>query len=155
MPVRVKKNAFPPWFKQRFYLHFDRPVSLKKATEIVLNPSIVAKHAFMPFIRFEQRVKRYKREKGIVEEKKRPISFAYHLDSAIYSYYSFQLAQLFEKQVRDAGLSDAILAYRKFPGGKCNIDFADEVFEKIRGRGPCTAIAFDVEKFFDKMDHQI
>lgn len=41
-----------PWYKQRGYLHFDIPLSLPHALDIVSNPTFVASHSFYPFINF-------------------------------------------------------------------------------------------------------
>ncbi|MCE0375177.1 hypothetical protein LVV98_26330, partial [Klebsiella pneumoniae] len=39
-----------PWFRKRGYLHFDEPVSLKKAVKYVSSPEKIIKHSFLPFL---------------------------------------------------------------------------------------------------------
>jgi RNA-directed DNA polymerase len=47
------------------------------------------------------------------------------------------------------------MAFRQMPGGGTNIDFAGQVFRHIDHHRPCVALAFDLEKFFDTLDHEI
>ena len=144
----------PIWFRRRFYPHLDKPVSLNNATEVVTDPKKVSQHAFMPFISFEVVEKRYKPDLNKVEPKKRPLSCCAHMDAAIFSYYSMILSEKYEKKISEYGLSESVLAYRKFPGGKCNIHFANDTFNLIAQRGNSAAVAFDVKGFFDSLDHQ-
>ena len=44
------------------------------------------------------------------------------------------------------------IAYRS-DLGKCNIQFAKEVFEQVQNRGECTAVALDIKGYFDNIDH--
>lgn len=39
--------------RQKFYLHFDYPLSPEKIFAYVTNPSNIERHAFYPFIHFE------------------------------------------------------------------------------------------------------
>ena len=48
-----------------------------------------------------------------------------------------------------------MLAYRSNLDGKCNIQFSKEIFEEIRRRGTCSAIALDIKGYFDHIDHKI
>lgn len=141
------------WYRERGYPHFDWPPTRSAAEQLVTNPAAVASHAFMPLLSFEMREPRYRASDGRVEDKVRPLACASHADAHIYSYYAALLKRPLEQRIAEPGLHDVVLAYRRMPGGKCNIHFADEAFNEVRRRGACTAIAIDVEKFFDTLDH--
>src|SRR5690606_24117177 len=87
------------------------------------------------------------------KDKVRPIAFASHVDSHIYSYYAQLLYNRYEQKIEEFGIGNSILAFRKL--GKSNIDFALDAFKDIQKRGNCTAIAFDISGFFDNLDHEI
>lgn len=145
------------WYRSRGYLHFDPPVSYKKALNIVKNPDTVAKHAFYPLINYIVESKKISKDKITkqinVTLKERPIAYSSHIDSHIYSYYAKILSREYEKKLHAAGLENSILAFRGL--GKNNIDFAFEAFEKIKEKGECSAVALDFSKFFDTLDHQL
>ncbi|MCB1097258.1 MAG: hypothetical protein KDN22_16920 [Verrucomicrobiae bacterium] len=142
-------------FKPRQYLHFDSPKSKASALALVTDPVRVARHSFYPFLGYTIKVRKIKRENGlrVKKIKERDIKIAAHGDAAIYSYYGKHLSQLYESRLKDVGLSDAVTAFRSLPEGGTNIDFAGDVFRFINGHRPCVALAFDVEKFFDTLDH--
>lgn len=143
------------WYKSRGYLHFDQPIGLKKAQRIVTNPNSVASHAFKPLLGYEIVTRKIFKEEGKIKSKpkERPIKFAAHVDSHIYSYYCSILTDFYEHQLSKYGLEKSVLAFRKL--GKSNIDFAFEAFQKIRSMGECTAIGFDITGFFDNLDHAL
>lgn len=145
----------PRWFKKRGYLHFDAPIGVKRATKLVKSPQAVSQHAFYPLLRYEVISKKLKRDpvgKLKVESKSRPISYASHTDSQIYSYYANSLAELYENKLTTLGLSECVLAFRKL--GKSNIEFARDAFVEISNQGRCSAIALDISNFFNTLDHQ-
>lgn len=143
------------WFKPRGYIHFDLPVSKRKAEKIVTSPEEIKKHAFYPFISYEIKTKKIA-NKNILQkkDKKRKIQYASHIDSHIYKFYSGILDNKYEDIIKYQGISDSILAFRKNLK-KSNIDFADEAFEKIVEKKNCVAITIDIEKFFDNLDHSL
>ncbi|HBQ6342416.1 TPA: hypothetical protein L8N20_002065, partial [Klebsiella pneumoniae] len=53
-----------PWFRKRGYLHFDEPVSLKKAVKYVSSPEKIIKHSFLPFLSFEVKSFKIKKDKS-------------------------------------------------------------------------------------------
>jgi hypothetical protein len=116
-------------------------------------------YAFSPFIKTLVKTPRYKfqAEEGEydLETKTRPICYASHVDSLLLGYYSFALTKHYENFISEQGFSDCVLAYRSNLGGKCNIQFAKEVFDEVRKRGNCTAIALDIKGYFDHIDHAI
>ncbi len=145
----------PTWFRQRRYLHFDEPLSLHKAVALVTNPNAVAAHSFWPLIRFQIHTAKIKQDKttGKLDwhPKDREISYAAHGDSLIFGFYAEALGKLYEAQLGQRGLDECVLAFRSL--GKNNIDFAKAAFDEISARGDCVAIALDVTKFFDTIDH--
>ena len=146
------------WFKMRGYLHFDAPISLKKASKLVSCPDRVAKHSFYPFISCTLSVpKLRKNEQGelIRKNKERVISYASHKDSHIFSYYAYLLNEKYENLLNNDyhDINPSILAFRKL--GKSNINFAQQAFEHIKQSRNCSVIALDISKFFDNLDHKI
>lgn len=142
------------WYKKRHYLHFDSPIGFRKTQSIVTNPKKVAEHAFYPFISLAITSKSVKKdaEQTLVEKKKeRPVAYASHLDSHIYSYYAEQLQKRYETHLLEQGLSSCVLAFRSL--GKCNIKFAKEAFDSICEQPSCVAIALDITGFFDHLNH--
>lgn len=145
------------WFKSRGYLHFDTPVSEQFAEKIVKCPEKVKKHSFYPFISYTDQKLKLKKENGKIDRKTkdRPIAYAAHLDSHIFSYYAYLLNSKYEEMIKNkyAYLDNSICAFRKL--GKNNIDFAKIAFDKIRELGNCSVLALDIKGFFDNIDHQI
>lgn len=144
------------WYKSRGYLHFDRPINQAMALEIVSNSKTVAKHAFYPFIRYIAKTQKVFLDKSIgkvvkKDPKLRPISYAAHVDSHIYSYYCELLNRAYEDHLAKVQWSSAILAFRAL--GKSNIDFARDAFLNIATRDSCCVIAIDIKGFFDNLDH--
>ncbi len=107
---------------------------------------------FSPFIHKEIVTRKFRKEynnRGNVinggqrsaSEKKRDIFYASHFDSQIFSYYSSILSKRYEKLLKENNLNKVVTAYRRIPLNSenpnsrhmCNIDFANEVFEYIRG----------------------
>ena len=146
-----------PWYKIRGYIHFDLPIGIEQAESIATSPNRVKKHAFYPFIGYE--IKSKKVRKGNdghsldIKEKSRPVSYASHVDSHIYTYYAYLLNNGYENLIKNIGIEKSVLAFRKL--GKSNIDFANDAFNEIINRQYCAAIAFDIEGFFDNLNHSI
>lgn len=155
----MKKQAkLDNWYIQKNYLHFDTPISFKKASLIVKNPKTVGQHSFFPFLTFNISSIKFKydneQDKKIRKNKIRKISYASHIDGHIYSYYSTLLSEKYEEIVKDKKLHENILAFRKLDK-KCNIDFAYQAFEDIKQFGECVVVALDFEKFFDTLNHSV
>ncbi|KJG00066.1 antiviral reverse transcriptase Drt2 [Photobacterium angustum] len=146
------------WYRARTYLHFDLPISVNKASKTVYNPDLVSKHAFYPLINYTLEINKVSKDpisQAVIKlpPKPRPISFPGHLDSHIYAYYSKVLNREYEDKLRFNGLHNSILAFRTL--GKSNIDFALDAFNEIKKHGECCAIALDITKFFENIDHEI
>lgn len=166
------------WFKPRGYLHIDSKIitSDRRLVELkVRNPNYIEKHAFLPLLYKSICERRYKKiktedgkairshsEHGESTKKIRPIHYASHLDSQIYSFYNHKIiSPAYEKLLNQPhGLSDCVSAYRsiKAPegnGNKCNIHFAMDAIEEIKKRKDCIAIVLDIKNFFSTLDHKI
>lgn len=150
-----------PWniknLKLKNYPHFDAQMGEKKIKALVENPERVASHPFHPFLFFEEKYQPFRPSGKPV--KTRPIRYACRSDSYIYSRYRHKLAVEYEKLLESKGLANSILAYRHIPvnkesdKGKSNIDFAKEVFDKIRELGNCVVVTADISSYFDSIDH--
>ncbi|WP_036968355.1 antiviral reverse transcriptase Drt2 [Providencia alcalifaciens] len=145
------------WFRKRGYLHFDKPISLEHALNIVTNPYTVATHSFLPFITFTSSTYKIQKDKGTNSInkmlKERPIAYSSHIDSHIYSYYASILDELYENELQTYNITKNILAFRAL--NKSNIEFAHEAFQEIKKIGSCSAVALDLSKFFDTLNHNL
>lgn len=177
MPVEKKKKD---WFRVRGYLHLtnrlktsDRPAVYK----YVSNPRLVQKHRFLPLILREFRTRRYRfseelgrhshkvvddRGQVVSNKKIRPIMYATHIDSNVYSFYAQQILQPKYEAVlkQDDVLNESVTAYRQLKSAeklrfKYNVDFAKEVFDEIKRRGDCGVLALDIKNFFPSLDHSL
>lgn len=154
------------WFKKqnelmqkrppRRYLHFDRPIPVlgRKDLNRITSKNLIKSHSFFPLLKFAKSNRVYQRDKvskiKIIDWKERPISYASHFDSLVYSWYAFQLEYYYESRLRIEHLEESVIAYRKL--GKSNIDLAMEVFEFIRKNSECSALAMDIKGFYDNLD---
>jgi RNA-directed DNA polymerase len=141
------------------YLHFDFAVSDAELDEwkpVLLDPEQVRQRAFYPFLKMVKLRKRFKKgEDGVRRPalpKPREICYAAHHDALFFSWYGFQLEQLLEPRLRAAGVDECVLAYRS--KGRNNLHFAKEVFDYVATQPCCVALAFDVTKFFDTLNHR-
>ncbi|MGD6737963.1 hypothetical protein ACP5PY_17265 [Photobacterium leiognathi subsp. mandapamensis] len=92
----------------------------------------------------------------VVIYKVRPICYASHIDSLIYSYYGEILNYGYEKLITKKELTNNILAFRKQGNEKkCNIHFSLQAFNDIKSLENSVVLAFDVKNFFNILDHDI
>lgn len=145
--------------KQRTYAHFDRPLTNEEASDLIRNPKRVSKHSFWPLVVYPlESIYRESNNLGQRQtvSKKRPIAFAAHSDSHIYSFYASMINDRLET-IYSANLlcCNSVLAYRKFSPAKSNINFAQEAFDEIGRLDKCEVIALDVEGFFDNLDSEL
>lgn len=160
-------------FRPRFYPHFDHVISSKdEALSIIQAFQATGRHSFLPFLESPlelRRFSKYLEKLREIEEgkdvsafevnKPRPIKYAAHSDSQIFSYYRAVLAAEYEKRLTALDLTEYPIAYRKIPvspgdkNGKCNIHFAKEAFDEVVRRGSCVAITLDISGFFESLDH--
>ena len=155
-------------YLKKGYIHFDhrfwfpdRSDELKKIIQDKLR--IYRPHlkrteywAFAPFLKLLIKTPRYRYQEldGLheLETKIRPICFAAHIDSLIFSFYSYCLTKKYEQHIIKEGYSECVLAYRS-DLGKSNIQFAKEVFDQVKLKSQCTAVALDIKGYFDNIDH--
>lgn len=159
------------------YKHIDAPIpayrlpngtissAAKNIIKYITNIDKIAKHPFLPFIGYsikERRISKIDKTKPRDQQesiiKSRPIRYAAHFDSMIFSYYATILYDLYEQKLSKLGLGDVVLAYRKseyMHKTANNITFAREVFDIIKSRNNnCLALAFDIKSFYDYIDHK-
>lgn len=150
-------NRAPPWYRPRTALHFDSPLSVERAMEVVSSPERVAHHPFYPFIRQIRTYVKVQRDRasGILttREKSRLLHTAAHQDSALYDYYGSLLHPRYEAMLQEAGLESVVRAFR--PTSPSNIETAAHAFEQMARMGPCEAVGLDVRGFFDHLDHRL
>lgn len=166
----------------RGYLHFDGRVGVKRvdgsvktdpAYRLLASRELVPSHPFLPFLREDQRVRKFRskalqtsegnerpHDKRFSTIKNRPIMYASHLDACVYSLYSHSLGVSYEQLVSRSKLSNNVLAYRPVPllgtgRNKSNIDFAKELYEKIKNfDGDTGILLLDISGFFDNLNHR-
>ena len=109
-------------------------MSLSRAHTLVSDPAEVARHSFWPLIFYEKITRRFDFAEKKARTKKRPIMYASHSDSHLYSYYAYKIREKYESFLRGTPLNTSVIAYR--PLGKSNIDFANEAFDCITKFGP-------------------
>ena len=156
------------WFKPKKYPHIGLPIEPKDRHKVecyVRNPQKITHHSFLPLIRREQVSHRYREQDGITKRttKRRPISYAAHLDAQIYSYYGQILEKRYEDYLKAHCYGECVTAYRSLArengkGNKCNIDLAKDAFEHIRRVGSVTeqvVIIADIKSFFDTLNHKL
>jgi RNA-directed DNA polymerase len=172
IPSKIKING---WLKNSTSPHFDFPTQFFKGKpseknvipEVILgllkyldDPQNIAQHPFYPFIGYEIIERKFSRIKEGEEsiEKSRPIRYAAHFDSYIYAYTAYKLSKIYEERILELGLDKVVSAYRKTREGmlsRNNVLMANEVFTEIKKRNnDCVALAFDIKKFYDHIDHK-
>ena len=163
------------WFSLKYYPHIGLPFTNKDKKRIVSyikNKNKIASHSFLPFIHkviHQRKLRKQYDDNGnllnngkrkLLPPKNRDIYYANHLDANIYSYYGFLLNKKYESILKSKNLDNVVTAYRRIPydenRNKNNIDFANEVFNRIKERSEkkIVAIAFDIKSFFDNLKHE-
>jgi Reverse transcriptase (RNA-dependent DNA polymerase) len=175
----MSKNSTKDWFQIKNYPHLTPKLSFKNRGWVetyVSNKGKISTHTFFPLIHREVVQRRYKKfmeinlstrshydySKNKSSAKIRHIYYATHLDAQIHSYYAkMLLSPLYESLLASEGkISECICAYRfvetnnSSKKGKSNIHFANDVFEIIRKNKECIVLSFDIEEFFDSLNHE-
>jgi len=128
------------WLQTKGYVHMDIPFvgkSKQKLRGYVLNKEMIAHHSFLPLIRRQVVTYPYKLNESGKRKRKsksRELTFASHVDAAIFAYYAEQLQEKYEEYLLEHNISDVVTAYRKLKregrrGNKCNIDIANDIFK--------------------------
>lgn len=150
---------------KKAYTHFSFPFT--KFEDIIalkwflLDPDKIKNYDFLPLLSFFQKTpifqKRVKWSSELKREgwKHRPLMYADHLDSLIYSWYSFLLSHYYEKKLSEYELTQVVSAYRRDSKKRTNVSIAKEMFDFISTCPPdknWDVLLFDVEKFYDTLD---
>lgn len=153
-------------YKTKGYLHFDERINIEHMKTNLLDEDWVASYAFLPFVHFEIKMKRYVTIKEIDEQgqvtkrKERPepkvrkIFYAGHKDGYIYKYYGELLNNAYNIYASKNQIDDNVVAYRNNKFGKNNIDFGFEVFDHLFKFENAVVITSDFTKYFDNISHQ-
>ncbi len=146
------------WYDRKPYLHFDLPLSERKATEYVSDPERIARHPFYPFISYTLTTPRIRKSppggsKPFANEpKERLIAYPAHKDGYIFAYYKTKLEIPYEAWLKSKGLDNTVTAFRRT--GANNITLAKKAFGFIADNPGCQIVVTDVESFFDNINHQ-
>jgi hypothetical protein len=175
-PIKKEKRK-KDWYRLKQYPHIG--LLLEPKDRIWIEPYVkskknIEKHAFFPFIHRRLVVRKFRKEiyhdgtRSLLRKpsnKQRKIFYSNHLDSNVYSYYAEILSKEYEKTLSKMGISECITAYRQVKvdasninsRNKCNIDFANDVFQFIKqSKGTnLVAITFDIKSFFDNLNHKL
>lgn len=165
------------WFRPKKYVHIGEPLLFKDKGWIhsyVANPANITKHSFFPFIHKEKIVRKFRRkreENGLRLKEREPgkevrkLFYSNHFDAMVYGYYSNLLSNSYNEFLRQQPINECVTAYRRLPldpniegsRNKCNIDFANDVFNFIRSaqQPKLVALTFDIKDFFDSLNHRI
>lgn len=174
LPYRYK-----PFIGDRPYRHFDGRVPLRDTqtnkAEYLLNelryPARLAKHAFFPFVRKDNKVRRFTKVTSLnaenrvvksvaIKQKIRPIMYASHRDATIYGFYGHMLKKAYDLRVKSLGIDENVIAYRKVPRNdgsgrnKSNIDFANDIYKELGMHKKSAIICLDISDFFGSMIHE-
>ena len=105
-------NLDYPWYRSRGYRHLDVAISVQGALRLC-EPTAVARHPFLPLLKYEKKVKRYKPLKKVTIFKSRDIMYASHRDSCIFSRYSYELSNILDDHYVRTRISQNVIAYRR------------------------------------------
>lgn len=144
-------------FTDKHYTHFDVKKHHIDYEQRVKSINWVGKHGFYPFIHFQMGMDKYTNDSDgnkYIKHKDREIYYAGHIDRFIYQYYGNRLNDKYNVYAKQNGINKVSTAYRNSTRGKCNIDFAKEVFEFIVNSNSAYILVGDFSKFFDKLDHK-
>lgn len=144
-------------YKDKFYTHLDTKKYHVDYQQRVQNINWVSRHVFYPFIHFQMDCSKYTNDSEgnkFIKEKNRDIYYAAHIDRFIYEYYGNRLNNRYNKYMKLKGINRVSTAYRNCTPGKCNIDFAKEVFEYIVKCKSAYIFVGDFSNFFDRFNHR-
>lgn len=145
--------------RHRRYLHFDKVVEsiTNEIFKKIIDTNYITSYSFFPLIQRISKSRLYKKDLTTggkkITSKERPIRYSSHFDALIYSWYSHQLSHYYENIITKEDINSCVIGYRKLD--KSNLEFAKEVFDYISKKEESTAIAFDIEGFYDNLDFKI
>lgn len=139
--------------KDKRYLHIDYPLNetVKKALLMRwLDPKLVAKHRWLPFIQYNIKMQKY--DGHIVHIKLRKITLPSHTDGWLFKFYAEMLNVKYEDYLTDHHLQSVPIGYRKHHSSLLG---AKEVIDFISQQPSCWIIKGDFKNFFDNLRHQL
>jgi hypothetical protein len=145
--------------EQKHYPHFDAPISRRNIRQMLRGFEAGPDRAFYPFFLYEQSWQPFRLDgQPKPERKSRQIRYGARRDAYVFTFYRRKLARLYEARLIELGIAACPIAYRQVlkgnGGGKCNIDFAKDAFDEIDRLGDCVAVALDIRKYFERLDHR-
>lgn len=141
------------------YFHID-PICCYtgKVKSYVENPKNISQHGFLPFLKYTRSYTKFlgydKNGDAKRKPKDRPIMFASHIDSFIYSHYGTIISEKYNEWTSLHDIDECAIAYRNNKKGKSNIQFAAEVIKTIIQYEKCYILVGDFSKFFEKIEHR-
>lgn len=140
-------------YKNKGYTHFDtRKPEYWKYINNIKNPKWIERHAFYPFIHYQEERNKFNGEK-IIPKSPRDIRYSSHIDRYIYEYYNDILSKKYNKYAKQLGINQAAIAYRTNLN-KSNIHFSSDVFKFLNKQENAFIIVSDFTNFFDSLNHQ-
>lgn len=140
-------------YKNKGYTHFDtRKPEYWKYINNIKNPKWIERHAFYPFIHYQEERNKFNGEK-IIPKSPRDIRYSSHIDRYIYEYYNDILSKKYNKYAKQLGINQAAIAYRTNLN-KSNIYFSSDVFKFLNKQENAFIIVSDFTNFFDSLNHQ-
>lgn len=150
----------------RGYGHFDSKIGIKRCRKIkkirqeVCDLQFLKRHRFWPFIRQDQKARRYTKDikkKLKIKVKLRKIMYASHMDAIILSFYASLLKKNYEEAISDTPANQSVIGYRKISltkhKNKSNIDFSKDAFTTIRTATDSVLFCIDIKDFFGNIEH--
>ena len=136
------------------YAHFSKKVSLKfdSVLQYVMNPLKVSKHGFFPFIHFQKKIKKFRKNLQ-PNEKVRELYYCSHLDRCVFQRYAFILNRRYEKWLSENCLGEVAIAYRS-DLNKNTAYFANLAFRTINQSSQCFVLVSDFKEFFNNINHK-
>ena len=117
----------------------------------------VKSHSFYPFIHFQIKYKKYQKineKEKEVKTKIRDLYSSSYIDKSIYKYYGELLNNKYNNYIKEQDFDEVSIAYRNCKNDKCNIHYANEVFEFIANSESAYIFVGDFSDFFDGLDHK-
>lgn len=141
------------------YFHIDPILHYTdEMKSYVENPECISRHGFLPFLKYTKSCTKFlghDKEGGMKRKPKdRPIMFASHIDSFIYSYYGTIISEKYNEWTDSHNIDECSIAYRNNKKGKSNIQFAAEVIKEIIQYEKCYILVGDFTRFFENIEHK-
>lgn len=140
-------------YKTKGYTHFDtRKKEYWHYLNNIKNPEWVERHAFYPFIHYQEEKKKFDGNELIIKSP-RDIRYSSHIDRYIYEYYNDMLSKKYNKYVKENGINQVAIAYRTNLN-KSNIHFSRDMFKYLHSKEKAFIMVSDFSNFFDNLDHK-